>query len=279
MIDGVLLINKPKNKTSRDVVNQISKIYHTKKVGHTGTLDPLATGVLILCLGKYTKLVQELTSEEKEYVAVMKLGCLTDTLDVTGTVLKEKKCVVSKEKIYLVFQNFPKEYLQTVPIYSAVKIHGKKLYEYARENKEVELPKRKVQIKSLEILNIEENRITFKTTVSKGTYIRSLIRDLASEMGEYGVMQELTRTKQGNFLLENCYDLENITENTPLKKLESIFSYPRIQVTEEMKKKIQNGNFLNLKTDAERVLLMDQENAVAIYQKYDSCYKMVFKVI
>ena len=279
MIDGVLLINKPKNMTSRDVVNQISKIYHTKKVGHTGTLDPLATGVLILCLGKYTKLVQELTSEEKEYVAVMKLGCLTDTLDVTGTVLKEKKCVVSKEKIYSVFQNFPKEYLQTVPIYSAVKIHGKKLYEYARENKEVELPKRKVQIKSLEILNIEENRITFKTTVSKGTYIRSLIRDLASEMGEYGVMQELTRTKQGGFLLENCYDLEDITENTPLKKLESIFSYPRIQVTEEMKKKIQNGNLLNLKTNAERVLLMDQENAVAIYQKYDSCYKMVFKVI
>ena len=108
MIDGILFVNKPKDMTSRDVVNRVSKIYHTKKVGHTGTLDPLATGVLILCLGKYTKLVQELTSEEKEYVVVMKLGYLTDTLDVTGTILKEKKVQVSQERICSVFQNFPK---------------------------------------------------------------------------------------------------------------------------------------------------------------------------
>lgn len=279
MIDGILFVNKPKDMTSRDVVNRVSKIYHTKKVGHTGTLDPLATGVLILCLGKYTKLVQELTSEEKEYVAVMKLGYLTDTLDVTGTILKEKKVQVSQERICSVFQNFPKEYWQTVPLYSAVKINGKKLYEYARENEEVELPKRKVQIKNLEILKIEKDTITFKTTVSKGTYIRSLIKDLASEMQEYGVMQELTRTKQGNFLLEDCSDLKDISENTPLKKLEDIFSYPRVQITEEIKKRIQNGNVLYLEIDAPRVLLMDQENAVAIYEKCDSCYKMVFKVI
>lgn len=279
MIDGILFVNKPKDMTSRDVVNRVSKIYHTKKVGHTGTLDPLATGVLILCLGKYTKLVQELTSEEKEYVAVMKLGYLTDTLDVTGTILKEKKVQVSQERICSVFQNFPKEYWQTVPLYSAVKINGKKLYEYARENEEVELPKRKVQIKNLEILKIEKDTITFKTTVSKGTYIRSLIKDLASEMQEYGVMQELTRTKQGSFLLEDCSDLKDISENTPLKKLEDIFSYPRVQITEEIKKRIQNGNVLYLEIDAPRVLLMDQENAVAIYEKCDSCYKMVFKVI
>lgn len=279
MIDGILFVNKPKDMTSRDVVNRVSKIYHTKKVGHTGTLDPLATGVLILCLGKYTKLVQELTSEEKEYVAVMKLGYLTDTLDVTGTILKEKKVQVSQERICSVFQNFPKEYWQMVPLYSAVKINGKKLYEYARENEEVELPKRKVQIKNLEILKIEKDSITFKTTVSKGTYIRSLIKDLASEMQEYGVMQELTRTKQGSFLLEDCSDLKDISENTPLKKLEDIFSYPRVQITEEIKKRIQNGNVLYLEINAPRVLLMNQENAVAIYEKCDSCYKMVFKVI
>ena len=279
MIDGILFVNKPKDMTSRDVVNRVSKIYHTKKVGHTGTLDPLATGVLILCLGKYTKLVQELTSEEKEYVVVMKLGYLTDTLDVTGTILKEKKVQVSQERICSVFQNFPKEYWQTVPLYSAVKINGKKLYEYARENEEVELPKRKVQIKNLEILKIEKDTITFKTTVSKGTYIRSLIKDLASEMQEYGVMQELTRTKQGSFLLEDCSDLKDISENTPLKKLEDLFSYPRVQITEEIKKRIQNGNVLYLEINAPRVLLMNQENAVAIYEKCDSCYKMVFKVI
>ena len=279
MIDGILFVNKPKDMTSRDVVNRVSKIYHTKKVGHTGTLDPLATGVLILCLGKYTKLVQELTSEEKEYVVVMKLGYLTDTLDVTGTILKEKKVQVSQERICSVFQNFPKEYWQTVPLYSAVKINGKKLYEYARDNEEVELPKRKVQIKNLEILKIEKDTITFKTTVSKGTYIRSLIKDLASEMQEYGVMQELTRTKQGSFLLEDCSDLKDISENTPLKKLEDLFSYPRVQITEEIKKRIQNGNVLYLEINAPRVLLMNQENAVAIYEKCDSCYKMVFKVI
>ena len=151
-MNGVLFVNKPEGLTSRDVVNQISRIYGTKKVGHTGTLDPMATGVLIVCLGSYTKLVNLLTSSYKEYIADMKFGVKTDTGDVIGNVLETKEVNVSYDELKCVIDTFPKEYIQTVPKYSAVKVNGKKLYEYAREGKEVELPKRQVFIEELELL-------------------------------------------------------------------------------------------------------------------------------
>mgnify|MGYP001427190634 FL=1 len=150
-MNGVLFINKESGVTSRDVVNKICKIYHTKKVGHTGTLDPLATGVLVVCMGSYTKLVSKITSYEKEYVATMKLGILTDTGDITGKIIKKINKEISEEKIRKCFEKFPKEYLQTIPKYSAVKVNGKKMYEYARESIEISLPKRQVQIKELEV--------------------------------------------------------------------------------------------------------------------------------
>ena len=279
MKDGVICINKPKGLTSRDVVNQISRIYKTKKVGHTGTLDPLATGVLIICVGKYTKLVNELTSKEKEYLATMHLGIKTDTADITGKCLATKKVTASPEQITESFAQFPREYMQTVPLYSAVKVNGKKLYEYARADEKVLLPKRKVIIRNLQLLKINSPEITFKTTVSKGTYIRSLIVDLAESFGQLATMQSLVRTKQGPISIEECFDLEEVTQETPLKTLGELFDYPRIAIDEMTKKKIINGNILNLPSTAPRVFLTFKERIIAIYEKKEKYYRIIFKVI
>ena len=152
-MNGILIIDKPKGITSRDVVNNVIKIFNTKKVGHTGTLDPLATGVLVVCVGKATKLVSELTSTDKEYIASVTLGIKTDTLDSMGSVLFSEDAIKAKEEIINVLNSFIGSYEQEVPIYSAVKINGKKLYEYAREGIDIELPKRKVEIKEIELLD------------------------------------------------------------------------------------------------------------------------------
>ena len=276
-MNGILLVDKEKNMTSRDVVNEISKILHTKKVGHTGTLDPLATGVLVVCLGNYTKLTSLLTSMEKEYIATMKLGILTDTLDITGKVLKEEKVKISSEEIKKAFANFPKKYLQEVPLYSAVKVKGKKLYEYARENIEVTLPKKEVLIKELEIINILDDTITFKALVSKGTYIRSLINDLASKLNTVGVMMDLRRIKQGNFKIEDCHKLKDINEKM-LITVDKIFNYPVININEDQFKKVINGNILKLNCHDEFVFVSFNNEKIAIYQKDNDLYKIIFKI-
>ena len=236
-MNEILVVNKPSGYTSRDVVNKLTKIFHEKRIGHTGTLDPMATGVLVICIGKYTKLNLELTSLEKEYTATMKLGIETDTLDITGNITKTLDKKIKLDQIQKVFSEFPHEYLQSVPKYSAIKINGKKLYEYARENTEIKLPKRKVKIYSLELMSYENNIIKFKTKVSKGTYIRSLIRDIANLLGTVAVMESLIRTKQGNFLLEDSYDLESIENN----------EFEFIPLTKALDYKVLDGNLNKIK--------------------------------
>ena len=217
-MNGILLIDKPSGLTSRDVVNIVGKSLGTKKIGHTGTLDPLATGVMVLCVGKYTKLVEMLTSYNKTYEASIVLGIKTDTLDITGKVLEEKCSNISLSDILLALKKFEGVYDQEVPIYSAVKINGKKLYEYARENKTIELPKRSVNISKISLISdikYENNKTLFsiRCNVSKGTYIRSLINDIASSLNTIGVMKELRRIEQGNFNIENCYKISDIKNN------------------------------------------------------------------
>lgn len=236
-MNEILVVNKPSGYTSRDVVNKLTKIFHEKRIGHTGTLDPMATGVLVICIGKYTKLNLELTSLEKEYTATMKLGIETDTLDITGNITKTLDKKIKLDQIQKVFSEFPHEYLQSVPKYSAVKINGKKLYEYARENTEIKLPKRMVKIYSLELMSYENNIIKFKTKVSKGTYIRSLIRDIANLLGTVAVMQSLIRTKQGNFSLEDSYNLESIENN----------EFEFIPLTKALDYKVLDGNLNKIK--------------------------------
>ena len=168
-MNGFILVNKKKSMTSRDVVNSLIKILNTKKIGHTGTLDPFAEGLLLVAVNKGLKVVKLLNYKDKEYVAKVRLGIKTDTLDITGNILEERKEDLNKEEIEEVLQNFIGDYSYEVPIYSAIKINGKKLYEYAREGKKVEIPIKDSYIYDIKLINIEENSFTFSVKVSNGT--------------------------------------------------------------------------------------------------------------
>ena len=274
-MDGVIIVDKPKDYTSRDVVNVISKIYHTKKVGHTGTLDPLATGVLVVCLNKATKIVELLTCYDKEYVASFKFGVLTDTLDNTGSILNDEECILNKEDLLNAMKQIEGTYMQEVPIYSAVRINGKKLYEYAREGLEVELPKHEVTISDLELLsfNAEDNHtiVSIKCHVSKGTYIRSLGNDIANILGTNAIMTELRRTKQGTFTIEDSIELKNITEDTKLISINDCLSmYKMIIAGFNLEEDILNGKILDNIYDEDNILFIDSNNnPIALYTIYD----------
>ena len=270
-MNGILIINKEKDYTSRDVVNKLIKILHTKKIGHTGTLDPLATGVLVITIGRATKLCDLLTSEYKEYIATMKLGIETDTLDITGNILKEENYKVNERQIKEVLNSFLGKSIQEVPKYSAIKIKGKKLYEYARNNIDVELPKREIDIKNIDFMSYKDNTITFKCLVSKGTYIRSLIRDIAYKLHTIGTMTELIRTKQGDFSIEDSYTLEEV-ENNNYKLMsyeEALNSYEIIDIDENTYKKVVNGSIIDKTFKNDIALLKYNSDIIAIYQKYE----------
>lgn len=278
---GVLLVNKEKGMTSRDVVNEVSRILGIKKIGHTGTLDPIAEGVLVLTIGKATKLGELLTAYEKEYVAKVKVGIKTDTLDITGNILKREK-IDKKIDYEELLKSFPKKYNQEVPIYSAIKVNGKKLYEYARNNENVDLPKKEVTIKKIELLGSDKESFKFKCLVSKGTYIRSLIRDLGNKVKIDFTMSSLVRTKQGDFKIKDAYTLNDINNNNfSILSIEDVLSnYPKIIMDKTLEKKVVNGcrldNHYNIK---DMVLFKNQENnLVAIYKK-EGTYLKIFKMI
>lgn len=270
-MNGIIVVNKLSGITSRDVVNSVCKILGTKKVGHTGTLDPLADGVLVLCVGKATKLVDVITSNDKEYVATVKLGILTDTLDVDGKVLEKRNCYVNKQELIKVLKSFIGKYNQEVPIYSAVKINGKKLYEYARNGEKIVLPKREVNVKAIELLDLNNDSYSFKVTVSKGTYVRSLIKDINDKLGIIGVMSKLTRTRQGRFKIEESYSINDIEKG----------NYKLITITDVLKCKncviiddnlynvIKNGGLISNSYNKEMVTFLYNGKAVAIYKVYD----------
>ena len=238
---GVIVLNKEKGCTSFDLVNRISKLFGIKKVGHTGTLDPLAEGVLIVCIGKATKIVELLTAEDKEYIAGVKLGIKTDTYDIEGTVL-QSKIVPKNINLKEVLKSYKKTYTQEVPIYSAVKVNGKKLYEYARNGKKIELPKKEVTIKEIELLEEDNNTFTFKTLVTKGCYIRSLINDIGNDIGCGATMTSLIRTKQGKVSIDNAYNISEIENgNFKMYKIEEVLDYPQVTVDKELEIKIKNG--------------------------------------
>jgi tRNA pseudouridine55 synthase len=266
-MDKILVVNKPKDCTSRDVINKLNKIFNEKKMGHTGTLDPFATGVLVVCMGKYTKLVDLLTNLDKEYVGTIKLGIKTDTLDITGNILEKRECKTTKENVNKVFKSFIGTYMQEVPKYSAVKIDGKKLYEYARNNESIELPKRKVSIYSLDLLNFTNVEISFKTKVSKGTYIRSLAQDICNSLNIIGTLSSLERTKQGVFTIDNSYTLEDISNNNyKLLDVTDILKYPIIKVNDDNRNLFINGNKVNLDLKDNKYYIYDDNKLIAIYE-------------
>lgn len=196
-MDGILIVNKPKNFTSQDVVSKVKKILNEKKAGHTGTLDPLATGVLPVLLGKSTKLSKYLIEHDKVYVAKIKLGQKTDTGDAEGIVIEEKNVPeISVEKAKKILDSFLGKGQQIPPMYSAIKINGKKLYEYARNGENVEVPPRNIEIYSINLLKIKDTEMEFEVSCSKGTYIRTLCEDIAKALGTVRIH---VRTKK------NCY--------------------------------------------------------------------------
>ncbi len=274
MSNGILIVNKPQDYTSRDIVNIVSKKLNTKKVGHTGTLDPMATGVLVLCIGRYTKLVPLISSQDKTYIAEIKLGILTDTLDITGNIIDKKTFNIKKENIIEVFNKFIGTYKMEVPLYSAIKVKGKKLYEYARNNEEVILPIKNVEIYNLELLEFKKDIIKFKARVEKGTYIRSLIRDICLDLNTIGVMNNLIRIKQGEFFLDNAYTLEDIKNNNyQLLNIKDTLNIDKYELNDEEYFKVKNGSKMNFKLNNKYILLMYKNEEIAIYEKDNDLYK------
>lgn len=283
-MNGIILIDKPKDYTSRDIVNIISKKLQTKKVGHTGTLDPLATGLLVLCIGKTLKLSELLVSTKKEYIATMTFGIETDTLDITGNIVKRdfnQKKITTKD-IETVLKKYTGKIIQEVPKYSSVKVNGKRLYEYARKGEEVTLPKREVEIFNIEPLSkINNNTFTFKCTVSKGTYIRSLIRDIGVSLGTYATMSDLRRTKQGIFNIEDAYTLEDIENNNyKILNAKDVLKLPKVIVDKNLEFKVKNGQVLTKFFEEDKAMIINQDNELlAIYQKKDDTYVKPYKML
>ena len=253
-MDGILIINKPKQYTSHDVVAKVKKICG-EKVGHTGTLDPMATGVLPLLLGQGTKLSKYLINHDKTYIATIQLGKKTDTLDSEGSILEERIVdgkLLNKENVQRVLECQIGKQIQTPPIYSAIKVNGKKLYEYARKGVEVEIPKREIEIYNIELLDINEKdkTIEFRVHCSKGTYIRTLCENIAEKLGTIGYMKELNRVQVGQFNLNQAITVEELEKNKENEKflnqhlitVQNFFEkYPIVELKEEKLKLFLNG--------------------------------------
>lgn len=274
-MDGIVLINKEEGLTSRDVVNKIVKKLNLKKVGHAGTLDPIAKGLLVIGIGKGTKILDLLTMNTKEYIATSKIGIETDTLDISGNILnKTNDFYLKREELVNTLNSFVGSYYQEVPKYSAVKINGKKLYEYARNDLNVDLPKRLITIYKIELLEFNKNEFTFKVLASKGTYIRSLIRDIGIKLNLPMTMKELIRTKSGKFNLSDSYEISDDFKIIPIFEA---LDYPVIKITDEnLLKKIKNGNKIKLDCSYDTITLIDNlNNTLAIYKKEKLEYQAI----
>ena len=271
----VLYVNKPSGISSFDVCFKLRKVLHTKKIGHTGTLDPNATGVMIVLFDKSTKANQFLVTDRKEYETRVLLGKETDSLDIDGNVLGEYKYEVPDENTLKKALNaFKGRSVQEVPITSAVSVDGKRLYQYQKEGKEVELPKREIEVFSVELLNIYEDGFSFLSRVSSGTYIRALVRDILSSLNLHGTVLSLKRTAVDDVRIEDCDELNDILEgNYHLHDLYDLLS-KRYEVFEDFDEKdVLNGKKLVIESDQPRLLMAKNHEALAIYEKDGDLYR------
>ena len=255
MMDGLLIFDKEKGITSHDLVYKVRKKLGIKKVGHTGTLDPMATGVLVISIGKGTKTSDYILSSDKVYEAKIKLGVLTDSYDITGKILEEEDVCFTDEDIKDALIKFTGKISQRPPIYSALKVKGKKLYEYAREGKDVEIKKRDVEIYKIELLDFNgKDEFTILTKVSKGTYIRSLANDLGRSLGTFGTLTELRRTRSGSFKIEDAIKVSDF-ERSSLDEIKdkilpmdlALIDFKRIDIPKSFCEKFIMGQFYKLK--------------------------------
>lgn len=275
MIHGIINVYKEKGFTSHDVVAKLRGIAGQKKIGHTGTLDPDATGVLPVCLGKATKICDLLTDKNKTYEAVLLLGKTTDTQDITGEVLEEKSTeALTEEKVREAIEGFIGDYEQIPPMYSALKVNGKKLYELAREGKVIERKARPVKILDIRIIEMDLPRVRMEVSCSKGTYIRTLCHDIGEQLGCGGCMESLIRTRVSAFQIKDAKtlaEIEALKQEGMLEKIlvpidEMFPSYPKITVKDDWKAFAKNGNPLELKMLKEADG-QNEENQVRLYEE------------
>lgn len=272
-MDGILLINKESGMTSHDVVFKLRKILNTKKIGHTGTLDPDATGVLLVLVGKACKILPFLEDTDKEYIAELKLGEATDTEDIWGKVT-ETKPILPIENLENLLKSFEGKQKQLPPMVSSIKVNGKKLYEYARSGETVERPLRDIEIYETEVLDAKKYR--FRVACSSGTYIRSLCRDLAEKSGNVGCMSSLVRSRVGRFTLDQCATLSEVSEGNytlfPIK--EALSHLPMVEI--ENPSDVLNGKRLRLDCSTDRAVLLSNDEVLAVYEREkDNIYRSV----
>lgn len=276
---GFLNIYKPKGKTSHDVVAILRRITKIKQIGHTGTLDPFAEGVLPVCIGKATRLIEYL-EDDKAYIGTVQFGKSTTTYDIEGDIKKISDKKVSLEEIEKVLSQFRGEIRQMPPIYSAIKVNGKKLYEYARKGEEIEIEPRVVNIYKLEVVNFDEEKqiLNLHIECSKGTYIRSIANDLGEALGCYGHLIKLIRIKAGRFIINEALNLEMLETQeqvagnliNPLEYL----NYPKYELNQEEKEKVSHGNALDIKTQNGVLILTYQGEFIAIAKVENNKAKM-----
>ena len=288
MLNGILVIDKDKGMTSADVVYHLRKVLHIKKMGHAGTLDPDVTGVLPIAIGQATKLIELMHKENKKYVGQGILGFATDSYDISGTKIESKKITtkIKGHQVQKAMQEFVGNIEQVPPIYSAVRVKGKHLYEYARAGIKVERPKRQVEIFSYDLVNEPvfdkvngQELFDFEIECSKGTYVRSLVNDLGTKLGVPAVMKNLRRTSSSGFDIDQAVSLTEITENPNmvnemLQPIDSFFSnYAHEDIDTNLWGKVKNGATISLKTNAKKVALRYNNRVKAIYQKDGTMYR------
>ncbi len=253
-MNGILLIDKPQGWTSHDVVSKLRGILHERRIGHSGTLDPLATGLLVVFVGRATRAVEFAEADRKEYVAGLRLGISTDTQDITGSVIKEIADIPNAAEVRNAVLHFKGELQQIPPMYSAIKIGGKKLYELARKGETVERKSRKITVYELSIIGCDGADYILDVLCSKGTYIRTLCHDIGEALGCGACMSSLRRTKAGVFSIENALTIEDIQQAADTGELDKIIiptdmlfsEYPELKVNEQREKKLKNGNVVGV---------------------------------
>jgi len=273
-MNGILLVNKPQGITSFKLVEKVRRMLGNEKAGHTGTLDPLASGLMMLTIGKATKILPYIVSHTKEYVAVLKLGFSTDTLDITGTVTAEKEIVpIDKAQVEKVLKEFLGKSQQLPPMYSAKKVNGRKLYEYARNNVEIERKPADIEIFEIELISIDNDEIRFRTLCSAGTYIRTLCQEIAYKLNNEGCMKELIRSGIDRYSLEDSYTLDDIEKGNYalLDSYEVLNDYQYVEM--EDLTDVLNGKPLRLERSDDVIFITNDHRIIAAYQKDGDVYR------
>ncbi len=286
-MNGIVIVDKPQDWTSQDVAARLRRVFNTRRIGHGGTLDPMATGVLPVFVGRATRGVEFFEHAEKTYEATLRLGLTTDTEDITGTVLQEKTVSVSQAEFLGILDRFRGEILQVPPMYSALKVNGQKLCDLARKGKEVERKSRPITIFELTCLSFDGDTARLRVRCSKGTYIRTLCKDIGDALGCGGCMAALRRISAGEYGIENAVPLQTLLETDQpeqyLQNVDTMFSnYPAITLTEKQELRCRNGNSFTLNADNGRYRVYSQNGEFLALSQVDdnimSTVKSFFEV-